>query len=172
MAAEHYRILDAEYVIIGANTEIKNLAKESVNTLRNSGLRAGAMLLPDLSSISSDVLHMLAQSKAVGVVECGTGRSQVADWLSVRFAQAAYEHDWPALSFVPRVYSAVPANSRVRLQMRHLEEFVKAMREYAPDRLVLLPNGLIKPALSVNGAAKSTTREEKADRKTSFASVA
>ncbi|MEQ1949363.1 MAG: hypothetical protein ABL995_19385 [Bryobacteraceae bacterium] len=173
MATEHYRVLDAEYVIIGANADLGNLAKETVNSLRSTGLRAGAVLLPDLGSISSDVLHLLAQSMAVGVVECGTTRSQIADWLSTQFGQAAYEHDWPAWSFVPRVYSAVPVNARVRLQSRHLEEFVKAMREYAPDRLVLLPNGLIKPTLSVNDpAAKVSASESKADRKASFASVA
>jgi pyruvate/2-oxoacid:ferredoxin oxidoreductase alpha subunit len=174
VGVEHYRTLDAEYVIIGAKSEIGTLAKDTVNAMRNAGLRAGVVMLPDWGAISRKLLHSLAQTKAVGVLEFSTGRSQVADALSARFGAAADQHDWPASSFIPRVYAAIPVNNKVKLEAAHLAEFFKAMREYAPDRLVLLPKGAIKPTLSVNEpAALEPAREEKSTaRKAHFASVA
>jgi pyruvate/2-oxoacid:ferredoxin oxidoreductase alpha subunit len=176
VSVEHYRTIDAEYALIGLRQEIGSFARNTVNALRSEGVRAGVVIVADFEAISREMFHLLAQTKAVGVVEASATRSQLADWLSKRFEAAAFEYDWPASSLIPRVYSAVPATARIILQPKHLTEFVKAMREYAPDRQLLLEGGGLKPALSINDpsqAAEIVAKEAKPARPAGhFASVA
>jgi len=145
---EHYRIVDADYAIIGVRADIGHLARRAADALRDDGIRTGAIIATDLDSITASVIHLLAQVKAVGVFECAITPSRFVAALSERFATAADGPEWPFSLFVPRVYSARPANRELVLQEGHLIGVVKAMREYAPDRLMLTANGIATPALS------------------------
>jgi hypothetical protein len=164
MDVEQYRIVDADYAIIGARADIGLFAKEAIDALRLEGLRTGVVVLPDFDSIATPLVYGLAQVKAVGVFEYAATRSGFADDLAACFLSAAEGPDWPVAHFVPRVYSAIPADARLAPQEGHLIGVVKAMRDYAPDCLILTANGLATPARRTDAVLSSDSRKSKSMR--------
>jgi hypothetical protein len=174
---EHYRMVDADYAIVGVRADIGLIAKKAANALRSEGIRVGAVVLLDFDAVSLRLAHLLAQVKAVGVFEFTSTWSRVADALAAVIEGAAQEPEWPASVFVPRVYSVVPMCGNIAPQEGHLIGGVKAMREYGPNRLLLTANGIARPSsgpdasVSPMGAHPSASRT--AERNTArFVSVA
>jgi len=166
MDVDHYRIVDADYAIIGARADLGLFAKDVIDALRRDGLRTGLVMLPNFDSTDAHLVQRLAQVKAVGVFEYAARPSGFAEDLAACFLSAAEEPDWPVSHVAPRVYSAVQADAKLAPHPGHLIGVVKAMREYAPDPLVLMANGMVTPAGTANATVASSDKVLSSDRDT------
>src|SRR5258708_1468438 len=98
MEIEHYRMVDADYAIVGLRADIGHIAEDAVNTLRGNGIRTGVVVLADFDSFPVRLAHELAQAKPVGVLEYGATEGQFAESLGAEFVSAAEEPEWPSYS--------------------------------------------------------------------------
>jgi len=102
-------------------------------------LEASDPLGPEIADLLECVL-------ALGVIESARTKGQIAPALLEILRKAAGAPDWHFPGRVPRVYSAVLNPGSMAPRAEHLIDLAKAMHVYAPDRLVLMGEGLAKPA--------------------------
>ena len=142
---EYYRIIDADYAFVGLKAVIASVARDAVDSLRRAGLRAGAVELAEPSPLSIEIADLLAQAKAIGVVESRRMKAQVGPALMSLLWRASATPEWYAPGRIPRVYSAVLDAGRVSPREEHLIGLAKAMHTYEPEQILLTADGLAKP---------------------------
>lgn len=142
---EYYRIIDADYAFVGLKAVMASVARKAVDSLRRAGLRVGAVALAKPSPLSIEIADLLAQVKAIGVVESRRAKDHVGPALMGLLWSASATPEWYAPGRIPRVYSAVLDASRVSPREDHLVALVKAMHTYEPEQIILTADGLAKP---------------------------
>jgi hypothetical protein len=146
---DHYRIIDADYAIVGLKSDIAGVAPGAADVLRCDGLRVGVIMLEAGASVHPEIADLLAQVLALGVIESARTKGQITPALMEVLQKAAGAPDWFFPGRVPRVYSAALSPGSMLLRREHLIDLAKAMQVYAPDRLILTADGLVKPAKAV-----------------------
>ena len=148
---EYYRIIDADYAFVGLKTVMASVARKAVDSLRRDGLRVGAVALAEASPLKIEIADLLAQVKAIGVVESRT-KDQIGAALMGLLRRASVTPEWYAPGRVPRVYSAVRDTDRVGQWQDHLIALAKAMHTYELEQLPLTADGLAKPVGGISRA--------------------
>ena len=141
---DDYRIIGADYVFVGLKSDLAAVAPGVADMLRRDGLRVGLIMLDASAPVRPEIADLLAGVLALGVIESARTRSQITPALSEVLQKAAGAPNWYFPGRVPRVYSALLNSASVARE--HLIDLAKAMRAYAPDRLILTGDGLVKPA--------------------------
>ncbi len=142
----HYRIINADYVLVGAIEELFPMAQRLGDKLRNHGLRAGALSLHDESRIPQQAVALLAQSRAIGVLSPSGDARPLAQNLARALRDAAAHPEWPHPGRIPRVYAALWSEEDRRRPIEdRLAELVKVMHTYARPDLLLAPERLAQP---------------------------
>ena len=144
-AVEYYRVIDADYVFVGLKSSIAAIAKNAVQALRLNGLRVGAVVLAAPSSLSIEIAELLAQARAIGVVEAKKKKDWIGPALMTLLWRASASPEWHTMGRIPRVYSAVLNVGRGHPQEQHLINLAKAMHMYEPEQILLTADGLAKP---------------------------
>lgn len=144
-AVEYYRIIDADYALVGLKAVMAPVARDAVDSLRRDGLRAGAVVLAAPSPLKIEIADLLAQAKAIGVVESRKAKDQIGPGLMGLLWRASATPEWYAPGRIPRVYSAVMDAGRVSPREEHLIGLAKAMHTYEPEQILLTADGLAKP---------------------------
>ena len=150
-AVEYYRIIDADYAFVGLQPVMASVARNAVDSLRRDGLRVGAVALAEASPLKIEIADLLAQVKAIGVVE-STTKDQIGAALLGLLWRASATPEWYAPGRVPRVYSAVLDTGSVRPRQDHLIALAKAMHAYEPEHILLTADGLAKPVGRISRA--------------------
>jgi pyruvate/2-oxoacid:ferredoxin oxidoreductase alpha subunit len=145
---DHYRIIEADYALVGLKSDIAAVAPGVADMLRRDGLRVGLVMLEASVPLRLKIADLLECVLAVGVIESERTKSQIAPALLEILKNAARTPDWHFPGRIPRVYSAVLSPGSMAPRREHLIELAKAMHVYAPDRLILTGEGLVKPARS------------------------
>jgi hypothetical protein len=143
---DHYRIIDADYAVVGLKSDLAEIAPDTADALRRDGLRLGLILLEAGASLRPEIAGLVAQVLALGVIESARTNGQMTSALVELLQTAVMAPDWYFPGRVPRVYSAVLSPSYTAPRREHLIKLTKAMRVHAPDRLILTADGLVKPA--------------------------
>ena len=99
-----------------------------------------------MDPLRPEIADLLAGVLALGVIESRRTKSQITPALAEILRKAAGAPDWYFPGRVPRVYSAVLSPGCMAPCREHLIDLAKAMQGYAPDRLILTADGLVKPA--------------------------
>lgn len=147
---EHYRIIDADYAFVGLKSVMGCMARKAVDSLRCEGLRVGAVALEERSPLSIDIANLLAQLRAVGVLESGLETDRLGPGLVDLLRRASATAEWYAPGRIPRVYSAVLDAGSVALREEHFTGLAKAMHKYAPEPILFTADGLAKPASRIS----------------------
>jgi pyruvate/2-oxoacid:ferredoxin oxidoreductase alpha subunit len=153
---DYYRIIDADYVFVGLKRDIAGVARAVADASRREGLRVGLVMLETSAPIPEDVAYLIAQAKAVGVVESGWTRNQIAPALVKILRKAAEAEDWHAPGRIPRIYSAALSGDRMAPPEEDLIALARAMHVYEPELVLATSEGLGKTAraaLRVTGFA-------------------
>jgi hypothetical protein len=143
---DDYRIIDADYAFVGLKSDLAAVAPGVADMLRRDGLRVGLVMLEASATVRPEIADLLARVLALGVIESARTRSQITPALVEVLRKAAGAPDWYFPGRVPRVYSALLSPGSMAPRREHLIDLAKAMRAYAPDRLILTADGLVKPA--------------------------
>ncbi len=151
-AVEYYRIIDADYAFVGLKALMASVGRNAVDSLRRGGLRVGAVVLAAPSPLKIEIADLLAQVKAIGVVESRKAKDQIGPGLMGLLWKASATPEWYAPGRIPRVYSAVPEAGRVSPQEDHLIALAKAMHTYEPEQILLTADGLAKPVGRISRA--------------------
>lgn len=151
-AIEHYRIIDADYAFVGLKAVMASVARNAVDSLRRGGLRVGAVALAEPSPLKIEIADLLAQVKAIGVVESRKAKDQIGPALMGLLWRASATPEWYAPGRIPRVYSAVMDAGRVSPREDHLLGLAKAMHTYEPEQILLTADGLAKPVGRISRA--------------------
>jgi pyruvate/2-oxoacid:ferredoxin oxidoreductase alpha subunit len=149
-AVEYYRIIDADYVLVGLNFSIAAVAKNAVAALRCNGLRVGAMVLAEPSPLSTEIAELLAQARAIGVVESRRQKEWIGPALMTLLLKASARPEWYAPGRIPRVYSAVLDVGTASPREEHLISLAKAMHRYEPQQILLTADGLARPVSRIS----------------------
>jgi pyruvate/2-oxoacid:ferredoxin oxidoreductase alpha subunit len=156
----YYRIIDADYAFVGFGSELGPIVHEVIDSLRHQGLRVGAVTVEAGVTAWASVAELLAQVRAVGIVETGRrGRTQIAEALGLALHQAADSPDWCGTYQGPRMYAAVLSPGSAAVRADHLINLANAMHVYQPDRLLLTPDGGVKPIIARRPIESVTDRE-------------
>jgi pyruvate/2-oxoacid:ferredoxin oxidoreductase alpha subunit len=145
---DYYRIIDADYVFVGLKRDLGCLAHDVADSSRRKGLRVGLVMLETSAPIPDEVAYLIAQAKAVGVVESAWTGNQIAPALVAVLRKAAEEEDWHAPGRIPRIYSAELSLGSMAPPEEDLIALARAMHVYEPKPLVRTSDGLAKPARS------------------------
>lgn len=151
---DDYRIIDADYAFVGLKSDLAAVAPSVADMLRRDGLRVGLVVLEAHTPLRPEVADLLARVLAVGVIESARTRSQITPALVEVLLKAAEAPDWYFPGRVPRIYSALLSPGSMAPRREHLIDLAKAMRSYAPDRLILTADGLVKPARAALSPAR------------------
>ena len=143
---DDYRVVDADYVFVGLKSDLNAVARGVADVLRRDGLRVGLVMLETRDPVCPEIADVLAGVLAVGVIESARTKSNITPALAEVLKDAAVAPGWDFPRRVPRLYSAILSPGSGALRPEHLIDLAKAMHEYAPDRLILTPDGLAKPA--------------------------
>lgn len=143
---DDYRIIDADYAFVGLKSDLAAVAPGVADVLRRDGLRVGVVMLETSAPVRTEIVDLLARVLALGVIESARTKSQITPALVEVLRKAAGAPDWYFPGRVPRVYSTVLSPGSVAPRHEHLIDLAKAMHVYAPDRLILTVDGLVKPA--------------------------
>jgi hypothetical protein len=149
-AVEFYRIIDADYVLVGLKSSIGAVAKNAVHALRCHDLRVGAVVLDEPSPLSIEIAELLAQAKAIGVVESRKDKDRIGPALMTLLWRASATPEWYAPGRIPRVYSAVLDVGMDSPQEEHLMNLAKAMHTYEPEQILLTADGLARPVTRIS----------------------
>lgn len=143
---DDYRIIGADYVFVGLKSDLAAVAPGVADMLRRDGLRVGLIMLEASAPVRPEIADLLAGVLALGVIESARTRSQITPALVEVLRKAAGAPNWYFPGRVPRVYSALLNPASLAPRREHLMNLAKAMRAYAPDRLILTGDGFVKPA--------------------------
>jgi pyruvate/2-oxoacid:ferredoxin oxidoreductase alpha subunit len=143
---DDYRIIDADYAFVGLKSDLAAVAPGVADVLRRDGLRVGLIMLETAAPPGFEIADLLARVLALGVIESARTKSQITPALVEVLRKAAGAPDWYFPGRVPRVYSTVLSPGSTAPRHEHLIDLAKAMQMYAPDRLILTADGLVKPA--------------------------
>jgi hypothetical protein len=141
--AECYRIIDADYVFVGMRV-YGAIARDAVHFLRQQEMRAGCVTLSSCAVMSLDVITMLAQVRAIGVLEPKTGRA-ISPVLKDLLHRAAAASDWFTPGRMPRLYTVTVERGTTKPTELQLIRLAKAMHSYQPPQLLLKADGDICP---------------------------
>jgi hypothetical protein len=133
----YYRTIDADYVLIGQDTEILPLAGKIADSLRREGLRVGVLGLEPDTRISTEAVQLIAQAKAAGIVESCAEHDRIAWDLIQLMRQLAEEAEWPEPGRVPRIYTARLCPNSDASREEQIVSLVKSMHTYAPGYRVI-----------------------------------
>jgi hypothetical protein len=135
---------------VGLNSSIAAVAKNAVDALRRNGLRVGAVVLAEPSPLSIETAELLAQAKAIGVVESRETKDQIGLALMTLLRSASARPEWYAPGRIPRVYSAVLDVGMDSPQEEHLMNLARAMHTYEPEQILLTADGLARPVSRIS----------------------
>jgi pyruvate/2-oxoacid:ferredoxin oxidoreductase alpha subunit len=143
---DYYRIIDADYAFVGLKSDLAAVVPGVADMLRRDGLRVGLVMLEAKAPVHPKIADLLAGVLALAVIESTRTKSQITPALVEVLRKAAEVPGWYFPGRVPRVYSADLTPGSMASRRDHLIDLAKAMRAYAPDRLILTADGLVKPA--------------------------
>ncbi|MCZ2151171.1 MAG: hypothetical protein LC126_25790 [Bryobacterales bacterium] len=133
----HYRLPEADYIILGLVRDLKFNAMYAADRLRGE-LRLGVVALEDLRDIPYRKLaHVLSDVLAVTVLEPGN-EAGLHEPFSLMLRRALREEsersDWPwTTGSIPRIYTALRVNDGYRLRVEDVEAAARTMKYYGPD---------------------------------------
>jgi len=149
---EYYRIIDADYAFVGLKNAMGPVARNAVDSLRRDGLRAGLVALAKPSPLNIEIAELLAQARAIGVVESRRRNDHIGPTLTSLLWRASATPEWYVPGRIPRVYSAVLEAGRLIPQEEHLVGLARAMHTWEPEQILFTEDGLAKPVGGISRA--------------------
>jgi len=101
--------------------------------------------LTDPSQLSVKIADLLAQARAIAVVESSRTNYHIGPTLRGLLWRASATPEWYAPGRIPRVYSAV-LESRLNPRQEHLLGLAKAMHTWEPEQILFTADGVVRPS--------------------------
>ena len=144
---ESYRMIDADYAFVGSRFQLARAGvRDVVDSLRYTALRVGVVMVEAGNEAWAKDAELLAQVRAVGIVETGWRGRELSEALASALRRAEDSPEWCDRNQRTRIYMGILSPGSEAIKPDHLKSLAHAMHVYQPERLLLTPDGGATPS--------------------------